>query len=502
MNRRNVLAGGGALAALASVAPAMAQIATVPVSVDLRREVGPLEHIWERCAGSDRAAVTLREDWRKDARRGRQELGVQRVRFHGIFDDEMGVGTKSFRMGPGYNFQNVDAVYDGLLEIGFKPFVELSFMPGRLASGTRTFGTYRGNVTPPTSMADWSAFIVQFARHLVERYGAAEVRQWPFEVWNEPDLPSFWSGSQQDYFELYRATVTALRSVDPAFKVGGPSTSRIQWLPEFLAFCAENRLPVDFVSTHIYAGDDQSKMFGQAGLYRQNDVVPAAMKKAREQIDASPFKGAPLWLSEWSSDSPAMIAHIVKGCLPYCHGMSYWQLTGTFEEILVPGYIFKEGDNGWGMMSQRGVVRPAFNTFKLLHRLGHQQLASEGPALASRTKGGGAAVLVWNLAEAQQASGIPGASNERKVVGEAKRLEVTLNGAKPGQAVRVSYVDMQRGSPYPAWRALGSPTYPTKQQLERIRAAAELAPAETRRLGRWSELSLELPPEGVALIEL
>ncbi|CAN7332356.1 hypothetical protein LJR219_001814 [Phenylobacterium sp. LjRoot219] len=112
-------------------------------------------------------------------------------------------------------------------------------------------------------------------------------------------------------------------------------------------------MPVDFVGTHIYAGDKQDKMFGQSGLYSQNDVVPAAMKKVREQIAASKFPKAELWLSEWSSDSPAMIAHSIKGCLQYCHGMSYWQISGTFEEILVPGYVFKEGDNGWGLMSQR-----------------------------------------------------------------------------------------------------------------------------------------------------
>lgn len=503
LNRREVVGAGASLLALSAGGLAQAQPAAEAVEVDLKRDAGPLEHVWSKAAGSDRAGITLREDWRKDARRARSELGVQRVRFHGIFDDEIGVWPKNVigRPTAGVNFQNVDAVYDGILEIGLQPFVELSFMPTKLASGTRTFGTYRANVSPATSLSDWSAFIAEFARHLIGRYGAAEVRQWCFEVWNEPNLPFFWSGTQADYFELYRATVTALKGVDPALKVGGPSTSAIQWIPEFLAFCGENNLPVDFVSTHIYAGDKQDKMFGQAGLYSQNDVVPAAMKKVREQIAASKFPKAELWLSEWSSDSPAMIAHIVKGCLPYCTGMSYWQISGTFEEILVPDYVFKEGDNGWGLMSQRGVVRPSFNTFKLMNRLGDRRLEASGPALASRGKSG-VSVLVWNLAEVPQASGIPGASSERKVTGEAKRLQVTLKGARPGQNAKISYVDQERGSPYPTWRALGSPRYPTREQLAKIRAAAELPAPETRKLGKAGELVLELPPEGVALIEL
>jgi xylan 1,4-beta-xylosidase len=88
------------------------------------------------------------------------------------------------------------------------------------------------------------------------------------------------------------------------------------------------------------------------------------------------------------------------------------------------------------------------------------------------------------------------------VVGQTKQFKVSLKGAKSGQSVRISYVDMERGSPYPAWRALGSPQYPTLAQLAKIRAAAEIASPELRKLNRARELVLELPPEGVALIEL
>ena len=213
------------------------------VDVDLTADDGVLEHIWSECVGSDRAGLTLREDWRLDAKRAQLEAGFKRVRFHGIFnDDEIGVRPK-ISFGPGAqtnNFQNVDAVYDGVLDLGLKPFVELSFMPGKLASGSAVFGTYRGNISPPASLPDWQAFIGDFVRHLVDRYGLAEVRQWYFEVWNEPDLGFFWSGTKQQYFELYKATAQAVKAVHPTLKVGGPSTSKVQWIPEFLDYCAQN----------------------------------------------------------------------------------------------------------------------------------------------------------------------------------------------------------------------------------------------------------------------
>lgn len=502
-NRREMMGTSAALAASLAVSRAAnAQTLQVErVEVDLRRETGALEHVWSRCAGSDRAAITLRETWRKDLDRFISETGLQRVRFHGIFNDELGVWTGGIG-GRDINWQNVDQVYDGLLDRGVKPFVELSFMPRKLASGsTKIMFTYAANITPPASMEAWGDFIKAFVQHLVDRYGLAEVQQWSFEVWNEPNLKFFFAGTQDDYFQMYKAAAKAVKAVHPSLRVGGPSTAAVGWMPEFLAFCAKEDLPVDFVSTHIYAGDDQKEMFGEAKKYDQNQVIPAAMRQVRQQIDATRYKGAELWLSEWSSDSPAMIAHVITSCMPYCYSMSQWALSNTFEELFVPDFIVKEGDNGWGMLHQRGIAKPSFNTYKLLHRLGNRRLSAKGPALAARTATGSAA-LIWNLAEVQQPSGVPGASSVRKVIGEPKRIEATFKGAKPGASVEITYVDQDRGSPLPAWRAMGSPKYPTREQFAKLREAAELAPPETRQLDARGRIAIDLPPEGVALTEL
>lgn len=496
-NRREFTAAG--IAALsAPLSAEAANASSTKVAIDLRREAGPLPHIWSRCVGSDRAAVTLREEWRRDLSRFRTEAGVERVRFHGILADELGVWVA----GRVPNFQNVDAVYDGLLERGVQPFVELSFMPRKLASANKKLAfTYNANISPPASMQAWGDFVGVFVAHLIDRYGINEVRQWYFEVWNEPDLSFFWAGEQADYFALYKAAALAIKQVDREVRVGGPSTSATRWIDMFLAFCAQNDLPVDFVSTHLYAGDDQKLIFGRDRKLAQNDVIPAAMAHVRQQIDSTRYKGAQLWLSEWSSDSPAMIAYVITQCLPHCHAMSQWALSSAFEEMNVPDFILKEGDNGWGMMAQRGIVKPQFNTYKLLHKMGDRRLKASGPVLASRTASG-AAALIWNLADVQQPSGIPGMSSKRKVIGAAQTFDVQVRGAKAGQSISVSYVDMERGSPFPAWRRLGSPLYPTRSQIEEIRAAAEIPPPQKLMLGHDGRVSLTLPAEGVALIEI
>jgi xylan 1,4-beta-xylosidase len=504
-NRREFTAASAsalAATALATRAQAQSGLPIVNVHVDLHGDAGPLEHKWSRCAGSDRAEITMREGWRSDARRFRKEAGLESVRFHGILDDEMGVWPQGFVPLPQPNFQNVDNVYDGLMSLGLDPWVEISFMPSKLASGKSLFPGYTGNITPPKSLTDWGAFIRLFAQHLIGRYGAPEVRKWNFEVWNEPNLGFFFAGTQAQYFDFYRATALALKAVDPALKVGGPSTSAVQWIPEFLDYCSTSNTPIDFVSTHVYAGDDQTKIFGEAAKFSQTDVIPAAVEQVRGQIDASSFKGIPFWLSEWSSDSPAMIASVVTRCLPYCNGLSHWELSGVFEEVFIPSNILVDGSNGWGMFAPRNIPMPAFNTYKLMNRLGHTRLSAEGPALASKRDDGKAAILVWNLAEVAQAKGLPGAVIARKVVGERKRIAVALKGAHPGQRVQVSYVDWTRGSPMPAWHALGSPQYMTQVQLAHVRASAEIAAPEMRKLDAKSSLALDLPAEGVALIEL
>jgi xylan 1,4-beta-xylosidase len=488
----------GATAPLAAAEPEPVET----VRVETRHAIGPLPHVWEECAGSDRAAITLRESWRQDLDRWHGEIGLKRARFHGILNDELGVDTPTWLNGgkASPNFRDVFEVYDGLLARGVSPYVELSFMPKALASGTRTFGFYNGNVTPPASLPAWSDFITLFVRALADRYGIAAVRTWPFEVWNEPNLSVFWAGKQADYFDLYKATATAIKSVDPAIPVGGPATSATQWIGEFLDFCATNNAPVDFVATHCYAGDPQKPIFGDSPKRAQNEVIPAAIALARQKIEASRFAGRPLYLSEWSSDSPAMMAHVIQNCLPNLQIMSHWALSGTYEEIGVPDFLLKEGDNGFPALF-RGIARPNFNTYKLLHALGAERLAGEGPVIASRRADGGTAALVWNLADVPQAMGLPAASATRTVIGTAKRIDVTFAGARPGARVRVSQVDQVNGSPLPAWRAMGSPKLPTEVQIAALRRASQIPPARTMQLDGQARLSLVLPPEGVALIE-
>ena len=221
----------------------------IQVTCSLTDKSTPLPHFWEQTVGSGHAPLVLRADWQRQLRQCHEQLGFGHVRFHDILSDDMGT-LMDERNQSLYSFFNADQICDFLLSIGMKPFIELSFMPSTLASGDTTVFHYGGNVTPPKDYAAWAKFIARLATHSLQRYGIDEVSTWFFEVWNEPNLKTFWTGTRADYFDLYRSTAQALKDVDGRLRVGGPATASNKWITEFLDFCDHSRVPVDFVSTH------------------------------------------------------------------------------------------------------------------------------------------------------------------------------------------------------------------------------------------------------------
>jgi len=270
--------------------------ATNLIKIKTRQTSGSLPHVWEECIGSDRAVVGLREQWLSDLEAVKKTIGIKSVRFHGLFNDEMGVWPAGQKQP---SFLYVDMVFDAMLERGVKPLVELSFMPGKLASGKNSILWYRGNTTPPVEMAQWGELVGALASHCVARYGIQEVRTWSFEVWNEPNI-MFWSGTKDQYFELYRQSATAIKKVNESLRVGGPSTAQAAWVGDFLEFCSSQNVPIDFVSTHVYPDDSQKKVFGEGIHYPIEEVIQRAMTMVKQQIEASKFPNLPLYLTEWS----------------------------------------------------------------------------------------------------------------------------------------------------------------------------------------------------------
>ncbi len=477
----------------------------VSLHIDARHSIGAFPHYWEEIVGSGRAVLALRADYQQDLRLVHSSTGINSVRFHGIFDDDVGVARPTLRGDVAYNFQYVDQIYDNLLAAGVTPFVELSFMPAALASGSKTVFWYKANTTPPKAMDAWVRMVTAFARHLFDRYGGDELSRWAFEVWNEPNL-DFWAGTQQQYFELYRSTATALKAVDKRLRVGGPATAATAWAPEFIEFCAKEEAPVDFLSTHIYANDPQTEVFGHQTGYALEDVIPLALQKVQNQVHGSSMPHLPIYITEWNStfmnqpavtDAPFNAAFIVY-TLSRCHGlvdaMSYWCFSDVFEEQGVPQEIFY---GGYGLVASRRIPKPSYHALTLMHRLGNEQYkADPGPVLATRRADNSVAMMVWNLS-ARDNKGLP-------VPGEPLALRLVLNGLGRRNKLSVTRVDDEHGCALSAYSKMGSPQYPTVDQIHELRQAAQLPGPQTSLIagGNLTEIPVELPPNGIALLEI
>jgi xylan 1,4-beta-xylosidase len=458
-------------------------------------------HAWEHTVGSGRATLALRADWQRQLTRCRRELGFQHVRFHGLLSDD--VGTLVREDGAlVYSFFNADQICDFLLSIDMRPFVELSFMPTALASGGNTVFHYRGNVTPPTDYDAWATLIRKLADHWVERYGLAEVSRWFFEVWNEPNLASFWTGSQADYFRLYAVTARALKEVHSSLRVGGPATADNQWLPEFMSYCEASGVPVDFVSTHHYPTD----AFGKPGddttaqlAASTRSVLRDEASKARDQA-----RGKPLYYTEWSTSSnpfddlhdepyaAAFIAKTVMEARGIVYGYSYWTFSDIFEENY---FSSKPFHGGFGLLTIQGVAKPAYRAFELLHRLGDQMFPVVGDhdtvdVWATR-RGRTAQVLLTN-----------GALPRHRIRTETVCL--TLSGLGKLRSAHLQRIDDDHANARRAWLEMGQPSSPLPRQVEALEGASMLVlepvPFDARE--NQHTFDLTLPPQGTALLTL
>ena len=282
---------------------AVAQTAQRAINIDFNKEKGPLNTFFNECVGAGRANEGLRADWQRQLKYAKQQLGFRYIRMHGLLHDDMGVYFEDKKGNPIYNWQYIDELYDFLLSIHVRPFVELGFMPKVLASGDRTVFWWKGNITPPKDYEKWGALIRALVQHWTERYGEAEVKQWYFEVWNEPNLQYFWAGSQADYFHLYQVTANAVKSVSQSYRVGGPATAEHAWIPELINYCVENKAPIDFISTHTYGIDKGS--FDATGvttyLSKRDSSVYGAVLGSRKEIQQSKLPNLELHYTEWSA---------------------------------------------------------------------------------------------------------------------------------------------------------------------------------------------------------
>ncbi len=449
--------------------------------------------------GAGRANEGLRADWQQQLAVVQKEIGFGYIRMHGILCDDMGVYSEKPDGTPVYNFQYIDTLYDALLALHIRPFVELGFMPSALASGKQTIFWWHGNVTPPKDPAKWHAFMRALLDHWKARYGEDEINRWYFEVWNEPDLKGFFTGSLDDYLALYKNTAEAIKAECPACRVGGPASAMpFDYEKAFVAYVAANHVPADFVSSHSY-GVEQGFLdaSGNAGtrISANPHVVSDRMQKSRALLDASALPKLQLHFTEWSSaytptdpmhdqyQQATFILEQIRNAAPAVNSMSYWTFTDIFEEGGPPKTPYH---GGFGLMNYEGIRKPAFFAYEYLARLGTTDLQSSDPHSWITKKGSGeVAALFWD----DTTSVPPGKENDQQFYKReqpAKPLPPATLALSHLPAGRYRLTVYQTGygknDAYDAYLKMGSPSQLTRDEVRQLNAASTGAPEQEQEI--------------------
>lgn len=505
---------------------------SVYYSIDLNEEGRPFPHYWELSVGSCHAATLLRADVQEHIRKAHRDIGFQYIRFHGLLDDDMSVVIPPMMPGLSENqisFFNIDRIFDFLLSIGMKPFVELGFMPEAFASTSQTTFHYKGYSSMPKKDELWTDLITRLVQHLEDRYGIAEVRTWFFEVWNEPNLRFFFDGTMKDYFHLYELTARAIKAVDQELRVGGPATSNNMWIPEFRSFCEANKVPYDFITTHHYPSDDPLSRAGmngedtkgqgmdpefaqkleqmseeeRAAILAQiaatfspvntnpRDVLAKTAKKVKEEAGEYP-----VYYTEWHVGhyDVSYAAAGVTATLAYNEGLvegySYWCVSDIFEELGLHGLPF---NNEFGLVNVYGTPKPVYRLFQALHEAGDKRLSIKGEG-ANRT----AEVLALSDGIQTMLFAYNHDIEERDIKDE--EMSITLNGKV--SSVQKAVIDSRHTSPFKVWEDMGKPAYPTSKQLAVIEAASILEYQDLNLSGNNVELNFTAEKESVTIFKI
>ena len=448
----------------------------------------PLRKPWRNAIAVDLPATLLRADLQSHLAKLQRNLGYRYIRTYGFLQDEMAIVARRKDGSLAFRWDQADKALDTLLQIGLRPFVNLSPMPVALASGATTVFDWV-NTTPPRDYAEWGQLMGAFARHCLDRYGLDEIAQWYYEVWNEPNI-NFWTGTQEDYWKLYDVSAKALKAVSPRLRVGGPVTARCAWVGDMILHCSRGGVPLDFISTHIYAQDEWVLYPDlKDSPYKPGRFVPDMVREVRQTVRRSAMPDLEVHMTEWNSLVPlpdgklawdgnpslddlsggATACDLALAVDGDCDTFCWWTASDIVEQGGMPQSEFC---GTWGLLTSSGLPKATFNAFNFLNRLrgGRLEVRHDalppGCGLVATAEGESRQVLLWhrNLS-------VYGVGAQQPWAG-ALELPWT-DSAKP--VLLQERIAAGAGSCYETWQALGTPQNlsPTERDLLAAHSAPE-----------------------------
>jgi VCBS repeat-containing protein len=461
--------------------PTYVQAATNTFTVDVHNQIGALNHFWESSVGCPHQYLIkdssrnsqLGSTLQDQLARARNEAGFKRERGHDILCDDVGIYSEDANGNPVYNWTNLDAIYDFLMSIDMDPLVNLAFMPGQLKRANDNNSPYYNYGYPswgclPKDWDKWHNLIYEIVKHCSERYGYDEVSKWYWEVWNEPEIGMFWSGTQDEAFRLYAEAAKGAKAANPNTRIGGMGFDNWEKiLPGFLQYCQSNNVPLDFIAYHDYNGTGFAWAHNKLISLAASQGYPGITVLNTEWAETS-FAVAGGFAQLDNERAAAFAAYEVGDFLYGANSLpdqsfAYWLVSDFFEESEYPQAPFL---GIYGMITRAGLAKPIFNAYKMMHMMGDTRLSFTGGSdrfngWASLSSDGKIHILIYNDSTSDQ----------------SVSLSVTNI---PFTTIRQEHylVDKNHSNAYTAWVNMGSPSSPTTAQWNQLTAASQLEKTE------------------------
>jgi xylan 1,4-beta-xylosidase len=453
---------------------------------------------------------------------------------------------------PVYSWTIIDHIFDTFHAAGIRPIVEIGFMPEALSTHPEPYrhdfpkvsvsSIYTGWAYPPRDYAKWSELVFQFARHLRERYGDAEVKTWLWEVWNEPDI-DYWKGTQEEYFKLYDLTADAVLRAFPDARVGGPESTgpgnprAAEFLRKFLDHCAHQTnyatgkigSPLLFVSFHPKGSPKWLGDHVQMGIARQLNAI----KNGFQIVGTFPeWRQTPIVLGESDPEGCAACSAQQNPQNAYRNGELFASYTAetinsiyalaNSEHVNFLGAVtwsFEFEDEpyfaGFRELASNGLDKPVLNAFRMFGMLGGERVQVNSSAALSTddvvlngvraqpdikaiaTRGDHEIqILIWNY-------------HDEDLPAAAAPIDLTIEGLPPDVTRALSEhfrIDAHHSNAFTAWKEMGSPQSPSPVQYQQLEAAGQLqllgSPTWISLDQGTAHLQFALPRQGLSLIRI
>ena len=533
----------------------------VTIQVDAGQKLGPLTPIWSYF-GYDEPNYT----YMKDGKKLLSELAALSpvpvyVRAHSLLVS--GDGKAALKWGstnaytedaagkPIYNWTIVDRIFDTYVERKMRPLVQVGFMPEALSSkpqpyshnwkpGDKYSDVFTGWAHPPKDYTKWSELVYQWTKHCVQKYGKAEVESWKWEVWNEPD-GGYWQSTPEEFQKLYDFTADAVKRALPTAQIGGPDTTgpgsekAAAFLRSFLDHVLHGKnyatgktgSPLDHILFHAKG----SPKFVGDGVVMGIEKQLQSLAKGFEIIASYPeLKGKPIMIGESDPEGCAACSSRVYPQNAYRNGVMY----SSYTAAVMPRHLdlaTKYGVNlvgavtwafefedqpyfdGFRDLATNGIDKPVLNVFRMLGMMAGNRVAASSTgaaALDSITSGGvkdRPDINAMASADARSVSVLVSNYHDSGKAGPVAPVDLNITGLPKGRLLIQHYrVDNQNSNSYEAWKKMGSPAQPSKDQYAHLEQAGQLQLLDSP---RWisaenggTHMTFDLPRHGVSLIRV